>query len=115
MFAMDVQWLAIGLGSTVVFVALLIFACAGAAGLADRYLEELPRTMLNSQGNGISTTGAPMALSSSMRRGSTSAPRCEWMLVQMASARRSAGTALFLWCQNDADLLDHHAETSRCG
>ena len=42
MFAMDVQWLAISLGSTAVgFVAILMFACARAAGLADRYLEEL--------------------------------------------------------------------------
>ena len=42
MFAMDVQWLAISLGSTAVgFVAMLVFACARAAGLADRHLEDL--------------------------------------------------------------------------
>ena len=42
MFAMDVQWLAISLGSTAVgFVAMLVFACCRAAGLADRHLEEL--------------------------------------------------------------------------
>ena len=42
MFAMDVQWLAISLGSTAVgFAAMLVFACAPAAGLADRHLEDL--------------------------------------------------------------------------
>ena len=42
MFAMDLQWLAISLGSTAVgFVAMLMFACARAAGLADRHLEDL--------------------------------------------------------------------------
>ena len=42
MFAMDVQWLAVSLGSTAVgFVAMLMFACARAAGLADRHLEDL--------------------------------------------------------------------------
>ena len=44
MFAMDLQWLAISLGSTAVgFVAMLMFACARAAGLADRHLEDLAR------------------------------------------------------------------------
>jgi hypothetical protein len=42
MFAMDVQWLAISLGSVALgFIAILMFACARAAGLADRSLEEL--------------------------------------------------------------------------
>ena len=42
MFAMDVQWLAISLGSVALgFIAILMFACARAAGLADKSLEEL--------------------------------------------------------------------------
>jgi hypothetical protein len=42
MFAMDVQWLAISLGSVALgFIAILMFACARAAGLADRSLEEV--------------------------------------------------------------------------
>jgi len=42
MFAMDVQWLAISLAAVALgFVAILVFACARAAGLADRSLEEL--------------------------------------------------------------------------
>ena len=42
MFALDVQALAVGLGSIVVaFVAVIVFACIQAAGRADRYLESV--------------------------------------------------------------------------
>ena len=42
MFALDVQALAVGLGSIVVaFVAVIVFACIRAAGLAERYLESV--------------------------------------------------------------------------